>query len=85
MEGRIHAIYNFPGHYCQAFGGGYDLYIAPNAHQSASSYTNFGKSYELPQGYTFSSAEASEARSLLAGSYFFSPNEVEVFYLDEWT
>ena len=56
------------------FGGGHDIYIADNANQNANSYTNFGTSYSLPNGVTNSS-------TILAGTRYFSPDEVEVFYL----
>ena len=60
--------------YGPTFGREYDVYIADNANQNANSYTNFGASYSLPNGVTNSS-------TILAGTRYFSPNEVEVFYL----
>ena len=66
-------IYRDPS-YGPTFGGGHDIYIADNANQNANSYANFGTSYSLPNGITDSS-------TILAGTRYFSPNEVEVFYL----
>ena len=52
---------------------GCDLLINSNANQRLSSYTDFGTSYSLPNGVT-------DRRTILAGTYNFSPDEVEVFY-----
>ena len=60
--------------YGPTFGGGCDIYIADNANQNTYSYTRFGHSYSLPNGVT-------DSRTILAGTYNFSPDEVEVFYL----
>ena len=67
------AIYSYSS-YGPTFGWGHDIYIADNANQNANSYTNFGTSYSLPNGVTNSS-------TILAGTRYFSPDEVEVFYL----
>ena len=61
------------------FGGGSDLYIANNAISNTNSYTYFGSSYNLPLGYTYGQTNR---QSLLAGSYTFTPSEVEVLYLN---
>ena len=63
--------------YGVTFGGGHDIYISNNANGNRNSYNNLGESYVEPPGYTRGS---SEIRNLLAGSYKFQPNEVEVFY-----
>ena len=60
--------------YGPTFGGGHDIYIADNANQNTYSNTYFGSSYSLPNGVT-------DRRTILAGTYNFSPDEVEVFYL----
>ena len=57
------------------FGAGWDLHISNNANSSTNSYTNFGQTYQLPSGYT------ANPQFLLAGTYKFTPSEVEVFYL----
>ena len=64
-------------YYGPTFGGGHDLYIADNPHVNNQSYTGFGHSYKPPQDYHHGSEKAN---SLLAGSYHFTPNEIEVFY-----
>ena len=56
------------------FGGGHDIYIADNANQNTNSYTDFGTSYSLPN-------EVTDSSTILAGTRYFSPDEVEVFYL----
>ena len=56
------------------FGGGHDIYIADNANQNPNSYTNFGTFYSLPNNVT-------DRYTILAGTRYFSPDEVEVFYL----
>ncbi|CAH3191542.1 unnamed protein product, partial [Porites evermanni] len=67
------AIYREPS-YGPTFGGGHDIYVADNANQNPNSYTNFGTSYSLPNGVT-------DRYTILAGARYFSPDEVEVFYL----
>ena len=56
----------------------HDLYIADNAGSNADSYTDFGYTYQAPLGYPYGAANTS---SLLAGSKYFTPSEVEVLYL----
>jgi len=60
--------------YGPTFGGWYDIYIANNANRNTYSYTDFGSSYFLPSG-------VQDRETILAGSYKFTPDEVEVFYL----
>ena len=58
------------------FGGGFDLRIlsqAPNPKSSA----NLGSTYQAPSGYIY---YESNTQALLAGSLYFIPTEVEVFY-----
>jgi len=58
------------------FGEGYDIRIDNNAKSSsANSYTDFGKSYSVP-------SKVQDQSTILAGTYRFTPDEVEVFYLD---
>ena len=59
--------------------GSYDLYIRDNAGSQTNSYTDFGNAYKLPPGYTYGETNT---RSLLGGSYEFTPTEVEVLYLN---
>ena len=54
--------------------GSNDIRIYSYAKSSTNSYTNFGSSYSVPSGVRNSA-------SILAGTYNFSPDEVEVFNL----
>ena len=58
---------------------GYDLDVADNAGTSAYSSTDLGDTFQPPPGYTFNHTKT---QSLLAGSYYFTPAEVEVLYLN---
>nr|XP_058947361.1 protein jagged-2-like isoform X3 [Pocillopora verrucosa] len=60
--------------YGPTFGGGHDIHIANNAGHNAHSYTNFGHSFLAP-------SEVKEKVTVLTGTYHFTPDEVEVFYL----
>ncbi len=60
--------------YGPVFGGGWDLAIYDNAASSTNSHTYFVSSYQAPSG-------VSDRTTILAGTYNFSPTEVEVFYL----
>ena len=62
-----------------SFGGGHDIFISNNAGSNTGSYTNLGHSYVLIKGYTY---QSTKAQNLLAGSYRFQPDEVEVFRQD---
>lgn len=53
------------------FGGGHDIRIADENHLSD---TRFGHSYSIPTG-------VQDPSTILAGSFAFIPDEVEVFYL----
>ena len=64
--------------YGSAFAGGPDLYISNNANSNTDSHTDFGSTYQPPPGYTYGGANT---QALLAGTYYFTPSEVEVFYL----
>ena len=56
------------------FGGGYDIHITNNANSNTNSFTYFGYSYSVPSG-------VQDKKSILVGTYKFTPDEVEVFYL----
>ena len=58
-----------------SFGGGWDLAIHDDAKPN-DTHSNFGNSYELPQGMIYGS---DEARSYLAGSNKFQVKEFEVY------
>ena len=73
-ENRGNAIYH-ENRLGPIFGGGHDLHIADLAVSNQLSYTNFGYTYQPPSGQT-------NTASLLAGSYYFTPSEIEVLYLN---
>ena len=54
-----------------SFGGGHDIHIANNANKNQQSYSNFGYSYQSPG--------VKNNQTFLAGSYTFTPTEIEVF------
>ena len=58
------------------FGGGADLRIHNNAASNQNSYTHRGHTYPLPPG----SSVAGGSCRFYAGSYNFTPTDVEVFY-----
>ena len=72
---RKYAIYRYSG-FGPTFGAGFDIYIANNANSNTNSYTNFGvyNYYSVPSG-------VQDQKTILAGTYKFTPDEVEVFYL----
>jgi hypothetical protein len=72
-ENDVRAIYRGVG---PTFGGGADLLIADNAGSPTRSYTNFGRSYQPPPGYTY---WKTNTRSLLPGSFYFSPSQIEYY------
>ena len=60
-----------------SFGGGSDIYISNYASSNSYSYSNLGDTYSPPSGYSYYSTFA---QTFLAGTYRFTPDEVEVFY-----
>ena len=54
---------------------GADIYIANNANNNSKSYARLGRSYPAP-------AAVQHQKTILAGTEYFSPDEVEVFYLN---
>lgn len=70
-----HAIGRYPG-FGPTFGHGHDIYIADNANSNNKSYTNFSyhNDYPVPSAVR-------DGKTVLAGTYHFTPDEVEVFYL----
>ena len=54
---------------------GYDIDIANNANSNSYSFARLGRFYPAP-------AAVQDKYTILAGSENFSPDEVEVFYLD---
>ena len=54
---------------------GWDIFIANNANNNSDSFTRLGRVYPAP-------AAVQDPNTILAGTEDFSPDEVEVFYLD---
>jgi hypothetical protein len=75
---NVYALYTYAG-YGPTFGGGHDIHISNNANANTGSYTNFGYTYRQPSGYTYNTYKV---KNLLAGTYKFTPNEVETFYFN---
>ena len=59
------------------FGGGHSIYIADYASSNGNSYTNLGWVYSPPSGYNYGETFT---QTFLAGTYQFTPDEVEIFY-----
>ena len=69
------AIYTWSA-YGPTFGVGHDLHISGNAGNNSYPYTSCGWSYPLPPGYSSYHFSC----QFYAGSYNFTPTDVEVFY-----
>jgi hypothetical protein len=72
------ALYTYTS-FGPTFGGGHDIHISNNANANIGSYTFLGYTYRPPSGYTYNT---DKVKNLLAGTYRFTPNEVETFYLN---
>ena len=71
-----YSIY-FYSSYGPTFGGGHDINIKNYASSNSNSYSNLGYTYSPPSGHSYTSTFA---RTFLAGTYKFTPDEVETFY-----
>ena len=67
-----YAIYRWP-YFGPVFG--YDVYITNDANSGKFSFARLGEAYSVP-------AVVQNRKTILAGTLDFSPDEVEVFYLD---
>ena len=67
----------FRSTYGPTFGDGHDITIRNYASSNSDSYSNLGNTYSPPSGYSYTSTFA---RTFLAGTYKFTPDEVETFY-----
>ena len=67
-----YAIYRWP-YFGPMFG--YDVYITNDANSGTFSFAQLGEDYSVP-------AVVQNRKTILAGTLDFSPDEVEVFYLD---
>ena len=68
-----HAVYR-TSIYGPMFGYEYDIFIADNANSNSNSYSYFGNSYSVPSG-------VQDTKTILAGTNYFTPDELEVFYI----
>jgi len=59
------------------FGHGHDIHIADKASSNTMSFTNLGWTYRAPCGQEYGSTFT---KTFLAGTYYFQPDEIEVFY-----
>ena len=73
---RLHSINDYPS-YGPTFGGGADIHISSYASSNRNSYSNLGYTYSPPSGNSYGSTFA---QTFLAGSYNFTPDEVETFH-----
>lgn len=69
------------GNYGPTFGGGHDLYVSDNANMCQSSYSNLGHTYTIPPGH--GTTGSVKAQTFLAGTYNFTPIELEVYAVSE--
>ena len=67
----------FGSGYGPTFGGGHDIHISNSASSNSHSYSNLGYTYSPPSGHSYSSTFA---KTFLAGTYKFTPDEIETFY-----
>jgi hypothetical protein len=72
---KNNAIYCFSG-WGAMFGCDRDLFISGNAIVNQYSYTNLGDTHQPPEGYQCGTPQT---KALLAGSFMFTPTEIEVF------
>ena len=67
----------FRSSYGPTFGGGFDIYISNSASSNSNSYSRLGHTYSPPSGHSYGSTFA---QTFLAGTYTFTPDQVETFY-----
>lgn len=78
IKDKIHSFYG--GHqYLARFGGGKDIHISDNCNSNKNSHSNFGHTYQSPEGIEYESADA---KSYLAGGFNFKVEEIEVYQLE---
>ena len=64
--------------YGPRFGGGHDIYILNQSNTTIGNKSNFGFSYNLPNGYTY----GGNAKDFLAGDYDkWTATEIEVYQI----
>ena len=72
----VYALYDCSS-YGPTFGNGHDLYVCDYASSLGNSFTYLGYTYTAPSGYSYGSTFT---KTFLAGTYHFTPDEVEAFY-----
>ena len=66
--------------YGPTFGGGHDLYLCNQSNINTGSYSNFGHSYELPDGFVYATEDA---KNFIAGNYNqWLTTEIEVYQIN---
>ena len=60
-----------------SFGEGHDISLSNYASSNLNSYSHLGYEYSPPRGYNYGS---NFAQTFLAGTYQFTPDEIETFY-----
>ena len=73
---RAYSVF-FRSSYGPTFGGGHDIHISNSASSNSESYSNLGHTYRPPRGHSYGSTFA---QTFLAGTYKFTPDEIETFY-----
>ena len=73
---RAHSVF-FGSSHGPTFGVGHDIFISNSASSKSNSYSNLGWTYSPPSGHSYSSTFA---KTFLAGTLYFTPDEVETFY-----
>ena len=73
---RAHSVL-FGSSYGPSFGAGHDIFISNSASSNSNSFSNLGWTYSPPSGHSYSSIFA---KTFLAGTSSFTPDEVETFY-----
>ncbi len=77
VKSAVDALYRHSG-YGPIFGGGHDIHICNQSNTNFGSYSNFGHSYNLPDGYT----KGGNAKDFLAGNYNqWTTTEIEVYQI----
>ncbi len=75
---HAHFALNGKPDYGPTFGGGHDIHICNQSNTNTGSYSNFGHSYNLPNGYTY----GGNASEFLAGNVSqWTTTEIEVYQI----
>ncbi len=77
VKNAVNALYGNSGD-GPIFGGGHDIFIRNQSNTNMGSYSNFGNSYNLLDGYT----HGGNAKDFLAGNYNqWTTSEIEVYQI----